>query len=155
MDKLEKMVLGEGNTKPRNPRVIIADNYNEVVEVVNDIIDEVEGLTYIAPYKVFSCLVSQALVTTPTYLTLENNLGAVTFARTGVGTYTINSTGLFVADKTTPNANPELFIDPVTGDKITAVWTSASVITLTTTDSSDVATDGLLNKRFIEIKVYS
>ncbi len=155
MDKLEKMELGEGNLKPRNPRVVIADNYNEVVEVVNDIIDEVEGLTYIAPYKVFSCFVTQVLVATPTYLTLENNLGAITFARTGVGTYTINSVGLFVADKTTPNANIELFVDPVTGDKFTAVWTSASVITLTTTDSSDVATDGLLNKRFIEIKVYS
>jgi len=31
MDKLELMVLGEGNLKPRDPRVVIADNYNEVV----------------------------------------------------------------------------------------------------------------------------
>jgi len=155
MDKLEKMELGEGNLKPRNPRPIIADNYNEIVEIINDIIDEVEGLTYIAPYKVFSCFVTQVLVATPTYITLENNLGTVTFTRTGIGTYTINSAGLFVADKTTPNANTELFVDPVTGDKFTAVWTSASVITLTTSTSGDVLTDGLLTKRFIEIKVYS
>jgi len=155
MDKLEKMELGEGNLKPRNSRVIIADNYNEVVEVVNDIIDAVDGLTYIAPFKVFSCFLTQTLLTDPTYITLENNLGAITLARTGVGTYTINSAGLFIADKTTPNANTELFVDPVTGDKFTAVWTSASVITLTTSTSGDVLTDGLLTKRFIEIKVYS
>lgn len=149
------MVLGEGNTKPRNPRVIIADNYNEVVDKVNEVIDEVTGLTYIAPYKVFSCLVTQTLLTDPTYITLENNLGVLTFVRTGVGTYTINSAGLFVEDKTTPNTNIELFVDSITGDKFTAVWTSASVITLTTSTSGDVLTDGLLTKRFIEIKVYS
>lgn len=155
MDKLELMVLGEGNTKPRDPRIVIADNYNELVRGLNTLVDEINGLTYVAPYKIFSGFLSQTLLLAPTATVLENNIGTITFLRTGVGTYTANSSGLFTSGKTTPNENIELFVDSVTGNKFTAVWTSTSVITITSTDSSDTLADGLLDKRYFEIRVYS
>jgi len=43
--KLERMKLGEGNLPVYNPRIIIADNYNTLVDKINETIDEVPGGT--------------------------------------------------------------------------------------------------------------
>lgn len=105
--------------------------------------------------KTYAAFITQSGTNAPTATVLENTLGATpVWARTGVGVYTATTVGYFTVNKTVPNNNPELYVDSVTGNKITAVRTSANVITVTTTNSSDVATDGVLTNRYIQIVVY-
>jgi len=188
MDKVSKMILGEGNLSVRDARVVIADNYNIIVDALNeiiDIVDSLEGseneltanelaaiqesntpsaLNPIAtlldlvpleiPYYKYAVTVTQTGANAPVATILNNTLGTVTWARTSAGTYTATTTGLFTLGKTLPNSNVETITVESTGAKISAVRTSANVITITTKTSEDTLTDGLLTDRYIEFIVY-
>lgn len=156
MNKLEKIPLNsKASRRLLNAALVIADDYNKVVETVNEVIDEVALLALGVTTKyLYAATTTQTGANAPVATELENTLGTVTWARTSTGTYTATSDGLFTEGKTLPNANPETFTDNTTGDKIIVVRTSANVITVTTTDSFDVLTDGLLTDRYLEFVVY-
>jgi len=107
-------------------------------------------------YRKYAVFITQTGTNTPTVTVLESQFAPlpIVWARTGVGVYTATLSPVFVLNKTIPNSNPELYVDSVTGNKITAVRTSADVITLTTTDDEDTPIDGALTDRYFEIIVY-
>lgn len=156
MNKLEKIPLNsKASRRLLNAALVIADDYNKVVETVNEVIDEVALLAPEPTTKyTYALTVTQTGANAPVVTELENTLGTVTWARTGAGTYTATSDGLFTEGKTLPNSNAETFTDKTTGNQITAVWTSVNVITITTVNNSDVLTDGLLTDRYLEFTVY-
>lgn len=104
------------------------------------------------PYKVYSAMISQVSTSAPTVTVMENTIGAIVWARTGVGTYTATLTGAFTASKVLPflsnNANTNLDL------KELATRTSNDVITLQTYATS-VLTDGVISNMTIEIRVYN
>jgi len=105
--------------------------------------------------KEYTAFITQAGTNAPTALVLVNTLGdSVTWGRIDVGVYTATCTGRYTVNKTFPNANPSVYIDPVNGNKISAVRTSTDVITITTVNSSDTPIDGALTTRYISILVY-
>lgn len=155
MEKLNKLGVNNAPPLPKQTKQVVAEDYNRVVEAVNEVIDEVALVSLGVTTKyLYAITTTQTGANAPVATELENTLGTVTWARTGAGTFTATSDGLFVEGKTLPNSNAETFTDNTTGDKITVVRTSANVITVTTTDSSDVATDGLLTDRYLEFVVY-
>jgi hypothetical protein len=59
-------------------------------------------ISYSAPYKVYTALLSQSGTSAPTAIVLENTLGVTpTLTYNNVGDYTIECTGCFTTDKTT------------------------------------------------------
>lgn len=102
----------------------------------------------------YAALFSQTGTNAPTAVGLSNTIGATyTFARSGVGVYTIT------ADSGTPfTAGKTAIIVSLNGSgavgRITAVATSTTVVTISTYNESFVLTDALLNSTLVEIKVY-
>jgi len=225
MDNIDKIPIKGKKTRVVNPRIVTADEHNDLIDNVNTLIDEVSLIatpeviftsdqinaineanapTAVNPfatmddlpivetvftedevgaiqgsnspslanyfltlddfaiiprsmnYNRYAVFITQSETNNPTVVVLENTSTiSLTWARTGVGTYTLtNSANHFTLNKTIPNSNPELYVDSVTGNKITAVRTSANVVTITTTDSSDVAIDGALTDRYFEVVVF-
>jgi len=225
MDHIDKIPIKGKKTRVVNPRIVTADEHNDLIDNVNTLIDEVAliatpeviftsdqinaineanaptavnhfatmddipivetvfnedevaaiqnangptGGNYFITIselvdipvlylntKTYAAFITQSGTGAPSAVVLENTIGgAITWARTGAGVYTATSGGFFTVNKTVPNANPELYIDPVSGNKITAVRTSANIITITTTDDEDTPIDDALTDRYIEIVVY-
>lgn len=104
-----------------------------------------------ANYKVYAALLTQSGTSAPTAKVLDNTLSGVpTLARTGVGVYTITLSGAFTTDKTFLLTG----VSTTAGATVSAVRTSANVITLTTSNASNAAADVLLTDTPIEIRVY-
>jgi hypothetical protein len=89
-------------------------------------------------YKSYVALISQVGVADPTVVVLDNSVGVITWARTGVGVYTGTSAGLFTALKTSKE---------IQGEAI--VRTDANIITIT------ASADGILTEHLVEIRVYN
>lgn len=157
MEKLDKLGTGNVPIPPKYTKPVLAGELNRVIEKINEVVDEVESLSEptTPTYYTYAATITQSGTDAPVATILVNSLGTTTWARTSAGTYTATTDGLFVSGKTIPNANVETFIDEVTGNKINAVWTSANVITITTTDENDVLTDDILENRYIEFTVYN
>ena len=104
--------------------------------------------TGIRPYEVYTILISQTSTSAPTAIVLENTTGETpTFSRIDVGVYGINATGLFTSDKTFCIIN--------SGDDNFSIFrNSADQVRITTADAAGAATDGLLTKVEVEIRVY-
>ena len=103
----------------------------------------------IRPYEVYTILISQSSTSDPTAIVLENTTGEKpTFSRIDVGVYGINATGLFTSDKTFCMIN--------SGDDNFSIFrNSADQVRITTADAAGAATDGLLTKVEVEIRIYS
>lgn len=112
------------------------------------------------PYKVYSATITQTGTSAPVSVVMQNTLGITpTWARSGVGQYTLTATGTWVTAKTTlPNSSTILAGDD-SDEYASTHWvrTSADVLTLqivkNTTDSiieMNNVTEGI----FIEIRVY-
>ena len=108
------------------------------------------------PYKVYVALLTQTGTDAPVATVLENTLGGtITFGYDYVGTYSINSAGLFTSNKTfvqttlgyTWNANIGLLNYAIQDD---------SLISLLTFDSQTTApaSNDVLTNTSIEIRVY-
>ena len=104
------------------------------------------------PYKVYTALLSQSSTSNPTVVILENTLGTVTFTRTSIGVYSVNSPGLFTADKT--------FV--IMGAGINANYTNAITLInsstfyiITKVSSTQSDADSANTKVAFEIRVYN
>ena len=104
------------------------------------------------PYKVYTALYSQYGTSNPTVVILENTLGTVTFTRSSTGVYSVNSSGLFTADKT--------FV--IMGAGINANYTnginlinSSTFSIVTKVSSTQADADSVNTKVAFEIRVYN
>lgn len=107
--------------------------------------------------KVYVALLSQTGTDAPVATVLKNTLGFIpTFAYSGQGQYTINSSAGFTANKTwvnTPNTVNDG--DPFsTGYIIQCAIASTSQIVLTCSNIVSGGADGVINNTPIEIRVY-
>ena len=106
-----------------------------------------------ANYKVYTINATQTGTAAPTATVLDNTLpqGTPVLARTGAGVYTITLAGAFTSGKTVLITGT----CPTAGATVSAVRTSADVITVTTSNASNAAADVLLADTLIEIRVYN
>jgi hypothetical protein len=106
-------------------------------------------------YKVYTALLTQVGELAPEAIVLENTIGNISFAYESVGVYAVNSSNLFIEDKTSVDIDPTNY-DYLTGLALFANETifSLSKIRITTTLGGAPA-DDLLIKNRIEIRVYS
>jgi len=129
------------------------DGYLDLDLFIGDKITEANAIT--KPYKSYTVIVTQTSTNDPVVTVLQNDFtGTLSWGRTGVGIYTLISSGAeFTQDKTLPGAIQIAY--DVDGNKLTAEWTSSSVITIKTYNDSDVATDAILSNTPIYIETYN
>lgn len=103
------------------------------------------------PYKVYTALLTQTGTGDPIPNVLENTLGAVTFAYSGVGEYSIDTTGLFTIGKTmiTIGLTISKFIYTEIGNN------TGNTIYLFTRDYLGASENDVLVSTPIEIRVYN
>jgi hypothetical protein len=147
MQKLDK--IGVGNAKPlvSNTAPVYAEDYNKVVEGVNAIIDT-------SPVKAYYSFLTQTGTNAPVANILVDTLSNPIWEYSAVGTYTINKSNTFTSGKTAPFS---AITYDISGNKITAEWTSVSVITIKTyaaADTTVLANDVLSNQEF-NIEIYN
>ena len=103
-------------------------------------------------YKVYTAFLTQTGTNNPTALEVGNNtLGAITWARSGVGTYYATSSGLFTLGKT------NYFISPIFGAVDTIIKTTVidiNNIYFQVKQPSGGTIDGKLLDTLIQIFVY-
>lgn len=105
----------------------------------------------IKPYKVYTALLTQTGTSNPTVKVLENNIGAIVWTRTGIGTYSGTLTGAFTVDKspvflTSNNASTLLSGGASGSTNFVGISTQAAV--------TGILTDALMTDSLIEIRVY-
>jgi hypothetical protein len=112
---------------------------------------------YIVPginvYDSYTALLTQASTNAPVATVLSNNLTAtLTWARTGVGVYTLTaSAATFTANKTIVFLNPGSSVS-----LISAETTSDTVLTVKTfVPSSGAAVDAAITNGAFEVRIYS
>lgn len=103
------------------------------------------------PYKSYTALITQSGTSAPTATVLENTLGGtVTFSRTSAGTYLATLSGAFTLNKTA------CYITPTTGTFVhQATRQSLNDVIIVSLNSSNAATDTILNNTTFEIRVYN
>jgi len=103
-------------------------------------------------YHVF---LTQVTTGAPSASTLQDTITGVVLARVSAGTYTCTKAGAFTSGKTTPGTAVVATFDNA-GNKITAEWTSANVITIKTYAAADTTTlaDSVLNATEFKIQVF-
>ena len=121
-----------------------------ILATLDDIIDS-------RPYKVYTALLTQLDTDAPVPSILENTLGDITFSRISIGTYRIESTGLFTLNKTIYFINvPEQVLGDNMGVKNTQLQNINQLNFVTYISSSDqIADNVLIPTSFIEIRVYN
>ncbi len=108
---------------------------------------------YVVPYSSYTALLTQTSTDAPVATVLSSNLtGTFTWARTGVGVYTLTaSTATFTAGKTILFLNAGSSPSLITGEK-----TSDTVLTIKTfIPSNGVATDAAITNGAFEVRIYS
>lgn len=105
--------------------------------------------------SVYHVFLTQASTGAPTIAILQDTITGVARARSAMGTYTLTKAGAFTQGKTTPGAQVVVMYDN-SGNKITAEWTSADVITVKTYAAADttVLADNILNATEFKIEVF-
>lgn len=118
-----------------------------------------------AYYTKYEATITQTGSSAPTVTRRDANFSGVTFtwARASAGTYTLTAnSAVFTSGKTAVYMS----VEPVGTTKFSAVWTSTTVITVTTNLQSvglisllatllSTATDGLITNGSVEVKVYN
>jgi hypothetical protein len=106
--------------------------------------------------KEYNVTYSQSGGSAPVGTILTNSLGTITPSRVSTGTYNLTSSGLFISGKTIVNNGHDLLQD-AGGNLYVITWVSVNVIQITTYSSADISVlaDGVLNNRYINIKVYA
>lgn len=104
----------------------------------------------IKPYKSLVILISQTGLNVPTAIILENNFGVgVSFTRASPGVYTLVLNGAF------PDSDKVFHIlENLTNTNYELDILNLNQLIIVTTDAVGNPTDGLLNKRCLEIRVY-
>lgn len=102
-------------------------------------------------YKVYSALLTQTGTNPPVPIVLENTLGVTpTWYYDIVGRYYIESFGTFTVDKTVITMGL-----PIGSIFVKTSATLPDQVFIGTSNSSGVLSDNLLNKTFVEIRVYN
>jgi len=110
---------------------------------------DADGTVALIKYKVYTALLTQTGTNAPVATVLENTIGPITITRGGAGEYTITSSGLFTLSQTTFD------ITPIQGFIKQSGLSSINTIVFETRSTSNVASDGLLASKKIEIRVYN
>ncbi len=108
---------------------------------------------YVVPYSSYTALLTQTSTNAPVATVLSSNLtGTFTWARTGVGVYTLTaSAATFIAGKTIVFLNAGSSPSLITGER-----TSDTVLTIKTfTPSSGAATDAAITGGSFEVRIYT
>lgn len=108
---------------------------------------------YVVPYSSYTAILTQTSTNAPVATVMSSNLtGTFTWARTGVGVYTLTaSTATFTAGKTILFLNAGSSPSLITGEK-----TSDTVLTIKTfIPSNGVATDAAITNGAFEVRIYS
>jgi hypothetical protein len=100
--------------------------------------------------KVYRALLTQAGTAAPTAVVLVNQIGAIVWARTGVGTYTATLAGAFLAGKTLIRS---MAYDQATGKMLSGVRTDNNTITFKNGVAAGAASDVFADV-LVEIVVY-
>jgi hypothetical protein len=132
-----------------NVNIISSQSPSSPVTIQDDLI--VTGTNNIRPYKVYSALLSQTGTNAPTAVVLENTIGFIGFGYTTTGTYSIVSNGDFTLDKTAIFANNVI----VSNGETVACAYGSTLFCQINTRLVGVSTNGILNKTFVEIRVYN
>ena len=114
------------------------------------------------PYKIYAALLTQSGENNPVATVLYNTLyNDITWTRMGTGQYNCNApSGTFVDNKTgvlINNVEPNFL--PLSGKHITSYLNASYLVTVTTglpqQEGGTGASDGILLKTYIEIKVFN
>ena len=100
-------------------------------------------------YKVYTALLTQAGTSAPTAIILNNTIGTLVFGYSGVGLYTITTSGLFTLDK--------CYAIAYQNDSLSWIFlnrASDNVFDLTTTNNSGAYVNGAMANALIEIRIY-
>ena len=150
----------EMHHNPNEGRVIINENFRQMISGVTESVNSITGNTgTTSTYKVYSALLTQTGITAPTATVLENTLtGTPVWAYDSVGNYSATLNGAFVTNKTAViigknTALSSVFITPA--DIIADVWYTGEDQIYVNSVNGTTAIDGVLNKLFIEIRVYN
>jgi hypothetical protein len=106
------------------------------------------------PYFVYTVFLNQTGTSAPIPTILEDSIGLPTWARTGVGTYTLTKTGFFTVGKSVPKKAEQYYDKDL--NRFVLTPTSANLYTLETFAAIDDQTlaDGVLVDQYINIEVY-
>lgn len=105
------------------------------------------------PYKIYKALMSQSGTSAPTVTVLENNIGAIVWSYSSVGTYFATLSGAFTLNKTAATiVNSQASLNPASFQGF--AYTNVNAIQVNTKNVSGVITDGLLFNAVVEIVVY-
>jgi hypothetical protein len=112
----------------------------------------------VAPYKVYTALLSQNGTTAPVPTILENTIGNIVWTRIEAGFYIATLNGAFTAGKTFVNGvvvyQPTSAVISVIGGRL-QVNSTDSVIMITKITSGNNNQDNVLYNSPIEIRVYN
>lgn len=109
-----------------------------------------DHLLGIGSFNEYIALLTQASTGDPSADVEKNDIGTIAWARTGTGVYTGTLADAFVDDETIIEIDGVINSDSEAG--VSAVRTSANVITLTTSVAG-TPTDGLLTDKAISIRI--
>ena len=124
-------------------------NLDELIE--SKIPTTTSTTTTLAPYQVYTALISQTGTNAPTVIVLENTIGNIVWTRTGTGNYSGTLPGAFPEDKTGfLIAKEDIYI--VLFQRGDDDYVSISSVA---PFSPFANADGRLTKAMIEIRVYN
>jgi len=105
-------------------------------------------------YKYYTVFMSQSGTDAPTVRDIDNTIGRVLLARTGIGTYTLTKTNAFTLNKTVPKKDSYIDTD---GNKMTLEHTDINTMTLKTYAAVDdtVLADSVLSDQYLTIQVFN
>lgn len=138
-------------SNPTEDDILIGTDVNSSDETKNFSIGSIVNLVENGgrPYKVYTALLTQASTSDPVSTVLENTIGTINITRSGTGSYSITSDGLFTLNKTTFD------ITPIQGFIKQNSLSNINTIAFETKSTSDVSSDGLLTSKKLEIRVYN
>ena len=129
----------------------IVQGGSTVKATAQDVADLAAGL----PYKSYVAIISQSGTSNPTVsAVLENTIGTMTVTRSGVGTYTFQSSGFGGF-----GGNNKVVVLFLNGQSTTGLYRGQYVppigaVQLGSFNTSNTVTDGLISTATIEIRVY-
>ena len=105
-------------------------------------------------YKVYTALLSQSGTSNPTVIVLENTIGTVTVTRNSAGVYYLSSSAFNGF-----SSNNKVVVFLLNGQSTTGLYQAKyvppiSTVQLASLNTSNIATDSLLDSASIEIRVY-
>jgi hypothetical protein len=149
-DKSISQLISASTPLAGSEELAIVQSGSTVKATAQDIADLAAGI----PYKSYVAIVNQSGTNNPTVSVLENTIGTMTVTRNAVGVYYFASSGFggFAG-------NNKVVVLITNGQSTTGLYQGQYVppigtVTVTSLNTSNSATDGLLSNATIEIRLY-